>query len=237
MKAKRPGCWITVSRRARKETSEEAEETKAVPFVEEAEEAKAVPFTEETEEPEAILSQSEDSTGKTKEPPIFTEDDLISNFPAPEEQECVTITVATDETWGYYGSDIAFSDINKGEIFNRLLWENRDNPEKTVEVLDIDIPLTERYSLPVIVKERLEVQEVLQSADGEPILDFGQNFTGFVTFSSSLSRGTEVHLAFAEELQDGDVKTDAQEEDSLIFPANADCRPILCTGRYVKISG
>ncbi len=157
----------------------------------------------------------------------------------PEETE--TIIIGTDETWGYYASDIEYSSIHTGEVFNRLLWEDEDNPEKSVEVLDIDIPLTERYALPVIVKERLDVKDVIPAEDGTAILDFGKSFSGFVTFNSSLPKGTIVRMNFAE-----DFAEDAFEDENELsgFTYISDGMPEVVgphftyfTGRYVKVSG
>lgn len=45
--------------------------------------------------------------------------------------------------------------------------------------------LTERYSLPVKVKETLTVQEIIHTQAGEIVLDMGQNMVGFVEFDST----------------------------------------------------
>ena len=38
--------------------------------------------------------------------------------------------IVTDESWEYIGSDIEASDIYDGEIYNKLLWVNKDNSKK-----------------------------------------------------------------------------------------------------------
>ena len=54
--------------------------------------------------------------------------------------------------------------------------------------------LTERYSLPVKVKETSTVQEIIHTQAGEIVLDMGQNMVGFVEFDSNLPAGTKVIL-------------------------------------------
>ncbi|SHO45434.1 alpha-L-rhamnosidase [Anaerocolumna xylanovorans] len=116
-------------------------------------------------------------------------------------------TILTDETWEYRGSDIEMSDIYDGETFNHLLWGNKENNAKPVEVLkesnELKAMLVERYSLPVKVKETLAVKEILHTPAGETVLDMGQNFTGYMEFLQEFSKGTTITLDFGEVLQQG----------------------------------
>lgn len=112
--------------------------------------------------------------------------------------------IKTDNTWKYQGSDIAASDIYDGEELDRTLWEGKDNELKPVKILDIDKhKLVERYSLPVITKETVGVKEVIKTPSGETVLDFGQNFAGFVSFDGDFTKGQKIILDFGEILQDG----------------------------------
>ena len=80
--------------------------------------------------------------------------------------------------------------------------------------------LTERYSLPVKVKETLTVQEIIHTQAGEIVLDMGQNMVGFVEFDSNLPAGTKVILDFGEVLQQGNFYNDnyrTQRPDMSIF--------------------
>ena len=128
--------------------------------------------------------------------------------------------VATDDTWKYRGSDIEMSDLYDGEVLNRQLWQDKENTVKPVQIIEKDngtlmgeisltaSQLTERYSLPVIVKEKLPVQEVIHTPAGETVLDMGQNMVGFVEFDSELLAGTKVTLDFGEVLQKGNFYND-----------------------------
>ncbi len=112
--------------------------------------------------------------------------------------------IASDGSWTYCGSDTEESDIYNGEIINRCLWEGKDNiSKKPVPGGIAPAVLTERYSLPVVEHEDMPVKEVICTPAGETVLDFGQNFAGYVTFRSELPKGTKVVLDFGEILQKG----------------------------------
>ncbi len=123
--------------------------------------------------------------------------------------------IATDETWTYRGSDIEMSDLYDGETLNRLLWSDKDNSDKSVEVITHDtgttqgeIELTtkhlvERISLPLVIKEKLAVKEIIHTPADETVLDMGQNMVGFIEFNSELPEGSRVVFDFGEVLQQG----------------------------------
>lgn len=112
--------------------------------------------------------------------------------------------IPSDDTWRYRGSDIESSDIYDGETISRVLWEDKENPLKSPVYGEIEGELVERYSLPVLEKEELRVKEAILTPAGETVLDFGQNFAGYVAFHArNLSKGTKVVLDFGEILQHG----------------------------------
>lgn len=112
--------------------------------------------------------------------------------------------IGTDESWEYFASDVESDSIYDGEVLNRLLWEKRQNPHRRAILTEVKGRLTARYSLPVLEMESRKVREVIQTPSGETVLDFGQNFTGYVTFQTTLPKRTKVVLDFGEILQDGD---------------------------------
>lgn len=122
--------------------------------------------------------------------------------------------ICTDRSWEYYGSDIEDSGIYEGEIYNHLLWEEKENRCKPVVVLEypekeegtknlVKDHLTDRVSLPVLVKEEVAVKNIIYTPAEEVILDMGQNFTGYIEFTANLPKGTRVTLDFGEILQEG----------------------------------
>lgn len=111
--------------------------------------------------------------------------------------------VSTDESWLYYGSDTEGSDIYHGEIINHLLWEGKENPKKKPVEGSIKGTLRERYSLPLKEHEEMKVKKVIHTPAGETVLDFGQNFAGYVQFHCNLKKGTKIVLDYGEILQHG----------------------------------
>ena len=113
----------------------------------------------------------------------------------------------TDETWEYVPSDIVFSGIYDGEDIDRTRYASL-RPRHPVAVLPdggnlVREHLTDRYSPPLTVYLTLPVQKLLHTPAGETVLDFGQNFAGFVSFHNRLPRGRTVTLDFGEVLQGG----------------------------------
>lgn len=149
--------------------------------------------------------------------------------------------VATDGSWNYRGSVIAESDIYDGEIRDELLWENQDNPWRKAARTE-GLKLEERYSLPLKEHERIPVREVVHTPAGETVLDFGQNFAGYVEFESTLSKGQSLRLQYGEILQDGNFYRDNYRSARAEYRYRSDgavktVRPLFtyCGFRYVKV--
>lgn len=153
--------------------------------------------------------------------------------------------IETDESWNYRASAIEESDIYDGEIINECLWADNENLWKPAVVLAaFEKKLSERYSLPVLEKESINVQEVTYTPKGETVLDMGQNFAGFLIFKSRLPKGTRVVLDFGEVLQNGNFYKENYRSAKSRFVYIADgsekiVRPhfTFFGFRYVRISG
>ena len=115
--------------------------------------------------------------------------------------------IGTDESWRYQGSDLEYTDIYDGECLNHLLWQGKENPAKSVCVMP-EKKLTDRYSLPVTVKDSLPVLEVIHTPAGETVLDMGQNFVGYVEYEADFPAGTRIVLDHGEILQEGNFYND-----------------------------
>lgn len=111
--------------------------------------------------------------------------------------------IASDESWSYIGSDFEETDIYDGEILNRLLWDGKENTQKEAVVAQAKGKLVPRYSIPVLEMEDMPVKEMIHTPAGETVLDFGQNFAGYVVFHASQPKGTKIVLDFGEVLQNG----------------------------------
>ncbi|MBR3241646.1 MAG: family 78 glycoside hydrolase catalytic domain [Parasporobacterium sp.] len=221
------------------EKEEEADTVSLVgglPFFikDDGEEGQAFAFVDED------LSEAVDNINMVSDAVLPKEGTLVGGLPVQTENLTDTFVIVTDETWGYYASDIEISSEEEGEKFNRLLWENEDNQEKTVQVLDLDLPVAQRETLPVVIKETLDAQAIIPCGEEEFIIDFGQIFTGFTAFRSNLSKGTVVTLEYAEEF-DGDT-FEAKQGQKFIFvsdgvPEEVTSHFACFEGRFVKVTG
>lgn len=153
-----------------------------------------------------------------------------------------TEIVKTDEKWKYKKSPIVDSDLYDGEVIDYRILQNVKYDK--VEICKLETPLVERYSLPVIVKEELLVKEVIQTPAGETVLDFGQNFAGYVEFKADFSKGQRISLDFGEILQNGNFYNENYRSAKAHFEYISDgknrrVRPHFTYYgfRYVKVTG
>ena len=152
--------------------------------------------------------------------------------------------ITTDESWQYYPSDITYSDIYDGEGIDRTL--NADGITKKQAVL-LDMSgkkLTDRYSMPLREMEELSVKEIIHTPAGETVLDFGQNFAGYVKFHAALPAGTRIVLSHGEILQNGNFYHDnyrtAKTEITYVSDGREEWvkpRFTYMGFRYVKVEG
>lgn len=123
-------------------------------------------------------------------------------------------TILTDESWLTAPSPFDRAEIYDGEVFDACRFDpdwctpQGDNSGwVTAELVNMDTgKLQARRSVPVKVMHELPVQQVLTAPDGNPILDFGQNFAGWVRFKTDLPAGAQLQLHFGEILdKEGDL--------------------------------
>ncbi len=153
--------------------------------------------------------------------------------------------IGSDESWEYRGSDCEMSDIYMGEWVNRTLWNGQDNPWKKPAFGEIEGKLVPRYSIATVEKEDMPVREVIHTPAGETVLDFGQNFAGYVAFSTeSLPCGTKIVLDFGEILQDSNFYNENYRDAKSQFIYTADGRDewikprfTFFGFRYVRVTG
>ncbi len=116
--------------------------------------------------------------------------------------------LSTDVSWKADQSPFMRSEIYDGEVYDaRLCQEGWNAPgfddsklENAVEV-EIDRSLLQaRKAPPMKVMERLGPPQYIRTPAGEDVLDFGQNFAGWVRFSVFLPAGEELFLQFGEAL-------------------------------------
>ncbi|RHR21630.1 alfa-L-rhamnosidase RamA [Clostridium sp. AF19-22AC] len=111
--------------------------------------------------------------------------------------------VCTDESWRSKASPVTFSNIYDGEIYDARLEDAQNwGPVRLYEPEKCGA-LTDRFSLPIVKKEKLSVCQVIRTPKEELVLDFGQNLTGWVEFDCELPEGARIRLTASEILQDG----------------------------------
>ena len=152
--------------------------------------------------------------------------------------------IGTDETWEYIGSDVEDDGIYDGEIINHLLWKEKENLPKKAVLTEAAGKLVARYSLPVMEMEDMQVKEVIYTPLGETVLDFGQNFAGYVTFRNHLPEGTRIVFDHGEILQDGNFYNENYRSAKSQFVYVSDGRDELVRPsftyfgfRYVRVTG
>ena len=162
--------------------------------------------------------------------------DIVINFVDGSE-----VIISSDNSWVARESKIKSSTIYNGEVYDATYIA-----EKTYQVKNIDLDnnkLTERLSLPVVIKEEIKPIEVIKTPAGEIVLDMGQNMTGWLKFKINAPKGTKVLLQYGELLQDGNFYREnlrlAKAEFTYISDGNeAVVRPhfTFYGFRYVKLT-
>ena len=107
--------------------------------------------------------------------------------------------ISTDTAWKARKSHVISGNIYDGEIQDMTVDTQE---EYGVKVYKKKFNVIPRVSLPIVVKHRLQ-PELYISPKGEKILNFKQNFAGFVSFNVPLKKGQRVRLLAGEVLQDG----------------------------------
>ncbi|MBL1125085.1 Bacterial alpha-L-rhamnosidase [Streptococcus suis] len=117
-----------------------------------------------------------------------------------EYEDGTTDLIVTDENWETTAGQVTKSSLYYGEdrddTFEITDWEPVSIVEGNFRVL------TDRLSLPLLVKETLDVVEVLNTPAGETVLDFGQNHAGIFRFYNRTPKGTKIYLQVGEILQE-----------------------------------
>jgi alpha-L-rhamnosidase len=101
--------------------------------------------------------------------------------------------VRTDSSWQGAWGPALLSDIYDGETYDARL-EGKEEWRK-VSVVEFDASvLTAQAGCRVRVHERLPVKELITTPQGDTVLDFGQNLTGWVEFRVQGKSGDEARL-------------------------------------------
>ncbi len=161
--------------------------------------------------------------------------------------------INTDESWRCAPSPIVEDSIYGGEVYDARLaiahWSDPDFDDSewdTMTVTDANGVgvLTDRLSLPVVIKETVNPIAIIHTPAGETVLDMGQNIAGWVSFRVNEPAGTVITLQHGEILQDGcfyneNLRRAKAEYTYISDGTEATVSPYFTFFgfRYVKISG
>jgi len=155
-----------------------------------------------------------------------------------------TEVIVTDESWLYRGSVFELTDIYDGETQNYLLWKDKDNPWRASVKVNAPEKLTERYSPPLHDMDVIPVKKIIYTPTGETVLDFGQNFAGYVECAQIAPYGVTVKFEFCEILQDNNFYNKNYRTAKSLFTYISDGEKRIIHPhftffgfRYVKVSG
>ncbi len=110
-------------------------------------------------------------------------------------------TILTDETWQWAKSRILFSEIYDGETCDARIEPKDWQPVKTLEwSKDILIP---QEGEEIRETERVTAKRIFKTPQGDTVVDFGQEVTGYVEITLNAHAGDEVLFDHAE-VQDRD---------------------------------
>jgi alpha-L-rhamnosidase len=157
-------------------------------------------------------------------------------------EDGTSLVINSDETW-----KVRKNKVLEGNLYDGEVYDSTFDDITTYEAHEIELGLDKlkaRLSLPVKIKERLKVVEVIKTPAGEIVLDLGQNMVGWIEFKTSAPKGTEITLQYGELLQDGNfyrenLRTAKAEYKYIANGEEATVRPYFTFYgfRYVKVEG
>lgn len=157
-------------------------------------------------------------------------------------EDGTTEKIVTDDSWKYVQSFIYDSSIYDGEVQNYLLLDTTS--EKRAVEKKVPVPLKERLSLQLGVREEITVKEVIQTPKGEFVLDLGQEFSGYLECALQIPRGQTIEFDYGEILQDGNFYNENLRTAKAHFSYKSDgkyriIRPHFTYYgfRYVRVKG
>lgn len=125
--------------------------------------------------------------------------------------------IVTDESWKGTDSPIVFAEIYDGETYDASLEQDgwnmpnfSDDGWISAVTIDSDFSiLTAQRAAAVREMEVLPVKELMTTPEGDQVLDFGQNLSGWIHFNAVGKKGDRIELNCFEALdKDGNVYLD-----------------------------
>ena len=163
------------------------------------------------------------------------------------------IVIGSGPDWKCAKSPVAFSGIYDGEVYDANAKKDGwslpgygDSGWETVNLFDDNRlgPVTDRLSLPVVVKETVSPIALILTPAGERVLDMGQNMVGWLKFRIREPKGAKIKLSYGEVLQGGNFYRDnlrsAKQEYTYVSDGtDSEAEPLFTFYgfRYVKLEG
>ena len=150
-------------------------------------------------------------------------------------------TVTTDETWDVATCEVTFAEIYHGETVDKTLTPA---PVGKAVLASVSTKLIRQVGPAITEQEQLTPVEVIRTPNGETVIDFGQNMTGYVQVTLQAPRGSRVVLQHAEVLdKDGNFYNEnyrsARNEMTYICSGEQDVfKPVYSFQgfRYVRVA-
>lgn len=115
--------------------------------------------------------------------------------------------ITTDTTWLAQDSPVREATIYNGETYDATFMPQETFEVEIVKTMDYQ-RLMERLSPPIRIVETLAPVKIIQTPNGETVLDMGQIITGHLQFFDRGQKGQAFHLQYGEILQNGSFYND-----------------------------
>lgn len=110
-----------------------------------------------------------------------------------------TDVISSDDSWSVTESQIRFSDIYDGEIFDATVCTDKAY-ERAVIYEGPGVDVIPQEGEIICEHERLAVAQIIKTPKGETVIDFGQNVTGYVEVTVKAKKGDVIRFSHGETL-------------------------------------
>lgn len=151
--------------------------------------------------------------------------------------------ILTDDTWQTRRGRVVYNDIYNGETLDLAAPESRFSPAVAVNypksaLIPADV-------VPTREQEQIPGQKLIITPKGEKVIDFGQEITGYVSFTADVPKGEQIILKHFEVLdREGNVYTENLRSARATYTVIADGNPFTVKPqftfygfRYIQVLG
>ena len=139
--------------------------------------------------------------------------------------------ILSDDEWFTAKSNIIYNDIYNGETVDLRINDTEKAP--AVEINYTRGMLIPYEGVPIREQERFTGNKLIVTPKGEYVIDFGQEVTGYVEFSSEAPEGSEIIIKHFEVLdKEGNVYTENLRGAKATYTVISDGKPFKIKPRY-----